>query len=529
MAFHYAILCVLSVSIVFGFRSEVAVGSSGQAALVEPSEFENVLDDSMKYFANADGASEVVADADFKDSPGNAFSDSLPVKDLLDIDALPDASTQQTASDVESLPATVSLSAGRHTARYMSVVARSASSDKVSAGLSTEVADQTAPETVIPSEETAETLPSTFAASSPNVSSDASADATPGATGSFAFEAASTSEGDVDESGDGLSKPAVRATDSKATAWSAAAAGPFLSASLLEGRMVAWASQTVAQAAARSKSVPGDLGKAVVATCLVFVMIFCASPCAAALCPARAPKAERPRRRPLPKSVVVGKRGLTRQEKLGDILADVASSGSEAETDKSSMRSPRIEAGLSHLVASISVQSAADMGKKSPREDPERSRRRQAKQVVTEVAQIAKLLQTSALKYPKSGRSGYFFSNTAQKRFLLVLPQPDPEQAKKRSDGSSEPTRELLLWRAGRLCWWETEASWQEKAKLKGSIPLARIHDVQEGDEPMSVVIEHQDRESRNTLELVFSSSEASKAWSARFRELLVKLNSDIR
>lgn len=534
MAFQYAIFCVSFVSIGFGFRSEVAVGSSGQAALVGSSEFEDVIDDNMKRFGNGDGAAVVAADAAIADLPGDRLSDAFPAKDLLDVDALSDRLTRQTASKVLSLTsATVSLSGGRHTARYMSIVARSESSDNVSAGLSAEVAERTVPEIGTPSVETAEARPSMSAASSPNMLSVASPDATLGPLVSLAFEGTSSLEGNAP------SKQAVRAAASKAMASSAPAAEPsaaysqnHLTASLLEGRVAVWASRTVAQVAARSRSVPGDWGKAVIVACLVFLMILCASPCAAALCPVRSPpKSERPRRRPLPKSVVVGKRGLTRQEKLGDILADVASSGSEADTEKLSSSIPK---DLSELVASISVgrcgeEIPTDAAKKSPGEDPERSRRREAKQVVTEVAQIAKHLQTSAFKYPKSGRSGFFFSNSAQKRFLLVLPQPDPEPPKKRSDGVSEPTHELLLWRAGRLAWWETEASYQQKEKPKGSIPLARIHDVQEGDEPMSVVIEHQDRESRHTLELTFSSGETSKAWSARFRELLVKLNTDIR
>lgn len=527
MVHHYAILYISLLTIGLCFRSEVAVGSSGQA-LVGMLEFE---EDTEKDGGRAngthqgDGAAIVAADAGIAEMPGE------PPTDGAGLDAsTPAMAAVQASSASAQLPIAHSLSGGRHAARYIAAVARLSLSDQVSAGAVTEVAREVPQrpmaDVAFSSAETAEKLLGNFVGHSVNTSVGVDLDKkenTPGAVPRMALEAAPALEVDADTgSSTAGSSITAAAAQPSAERWRRSMA------SLLEGRVAVLASKAVAQLVARSGSPPGGWIKCVVAACLVALMIICASPCAAALCPARAPKPERPRRRPLPKSVVVGKRGLTRQEKLGDILADVASSGSESEDISGSKLSASLTKDLSAIVASISSQPAEE--KKRPSEDLERSRRREAKVVVTEVSRIAKQLQTTALKYPKSGKSGFIFDSSPQKRFLLVLPQPTGESSKKRSDGSSqEPTHELLLWQSGRLAWWETEASYQQKVKPKGSIPLARIHDVQQGDTSESVVIQHQDRESRCSLELVFASNDASKAWTTRFRELLVKLNSDIR
>lgn len=569
MALSRVILNASIFLIAVAFRSEVAVGSSGQAAFVGLSEQEeDASDDDTARSVRVDADAVVVAaDENVAELPDIALISQVEHAR----DASPEASLEQAAPEASAPPSSGLPMGGRHAARYIAV-ARAASSDDVSpsaAGGAESVAivdantdadvslaaapiERAASSDISPSmARVAERSAAEATLSASTVGADADDDASPAGVpvarslasddmslaDRLAAEWSPIASADADASLGAAPSQAAPSLESERAGLdqvAAEASGDHSqpTSSLFESRVASLAKRTRA-ALQSGVAVPGGWFKFGVAAFLVVMMILCASPCAAALCPPRVQKSERPRKRPLPKSVMAGRRNLTHQETLSDMLAEVASSGSEDEgargrtSEKDTLSSSLMAGDLSDLTASLGFSKTSSDAKKTSIEDPDRARLRETKLVLADVAKIARQLQTAALKYPKSGRSGFIFGNSAQKRFLLVLPQPDGDAGKSPRE-SPRYSRELLMWRAGRLAWWETEASFKDKVKPKGSIPLSKIHDVRVGAEPMSVVIEHQDRESRCTLELVFASGDAAKAWTSRFRDLLVKLNTEI-
>lgn len=153
---------------------------------------------------------------------------------------------------------------------------------------------------------------------------------------------------------------------------------------------------------------------------------------------------------------------------------------------------------------------------------------------VAAVVKLAKQLDRTVMKYPKSGR-GWIVGSTAQSRYIRVQRRPEEEEEEKEKKGKRsktkevDPEHELYLWRQGRLGWWESAAAYDKKDKPKGIVLLSKVHGVSIGSDKTIVEVKHQEHSSsKKILEFVFPSAADASAWCEAFLELLTQLHGDL-
>jgi len=310
-------------------------------------------------------------------------------------------------------------------------------------------------------------------------------------------------------------------------------------ASLVQQRMVAWISSKAAvEVQVGSKMI--SLGSGVrwgFAILLAILMLMCALPCVAACCPNRKPgadtatqktkggagtKLERAKTATL-RAVRFREGPSVRLEGLNAVLHEVASPRPSADTEE--------KPPTSFLRAFPSTSFfAAPEAEKSNEQTPQF---RSPKESVIAIVKVAKKLDRTVMKYPKSGR-GWLIGSKAQSRYIRVQRHPEEQEEKQRTSreerksqkaADKDPEHELWLWRQGRLGWWESAAAYDNKDKPKGIVLLSKVHGVSIGSDKTIVEVTHQEHNSKKTLEFVFPSSADANSWCEAFLDFLTQIH----
>jgi len=124
-----------------------------------------------------------------------------------------------------------------------------------------------------------------------------------------------------------------------------------------------------------------------------------------------------------------------------------------------------------------------------------------------ELKTLAGKLQGHVKKYPKSGK-GLF--KRLQDRFVAIVPMHE-------DDTQAVGLSELVRWKAGKLCYWETAEAFSANAPSKGDIPLLKISKVDiRKDDPsgQSVFVRHRLDNQNCDFVMHFATRRDAEEWS---------------
>lgn len=137
--------------------------------------------------------------------------------------------------------------------------------------------------------------------------------------------------------------------------------------------------------------------------------------------------------------------------------------------------------------------------------EPELNEQEEAQ--LQELKTLAGKLQGHVKKYPKSGK-GLF--KRLQDRFIAIVPMQE-------SDSQAAGLSELVRWKAGKLCYWETAEAYAANSPSKGDIPLLKISKVDiRKDDPsgQSVFVRHRLDNQPCDFVMHFATRRDAEEWS---------------